>query len=82
MKKLERLNQCRVLLTAVTSLVDLKLHLSETAHFFLLACPGHLSGFELRKDLIFHSLLTVFNTCYFETDCNDQGKAKNPTDSW
>lgn len=81
-KKLERLNQCQVLMTDAPSSMDLKLHLSEKAHFFLLACPGHLSGNELKEDLILHSLLAVFNMCYFETACSYQGKAKNPTDIW
>lgn len=82
LKKLERVNQCHLLLTGVTSSVDLKLYLSETANFFLLACPGPLSGYELREDLILHSLLPVFNMCYFETACSDQRKAKIPTEIW
>lgn len=49
-------------MTGVPSSMDLKLHLSETAHFFLLDCPGHLSGNELKEDLILHSLLAVL-TC-------------------
>lgn len=62
--------------------MDLKLYLSETAHFFLLACLGPLSGYELREDIIFHSLHPVFNMYYFETACSDQGKAKIPTEIW
>lgn len=64
--------------TDATSSMDLKLYPSETAHFFLLACPGPLSGYELREDLILHFLLPILTCATLKQPAVTRGRLKSP----